>query len=224
MDSQLQISIEELYYGKRVLLNEVRLRVNLRDKILVTGSTGSGKTSLLHTLNLTNSSYRGMIAFHGHDNREYKPEELRSRIMEVMQEPWLDEQSVREALLEPYRYRVHHHSFDAAGWEGRIVGLLENFALDRTYLDKRTSQLSGGEKQRVALIRARQFEPEVLLLDEISSALDQKTSRVISDCLFHHYQGTIIAVSHDPLWQQSWQRLWRIGDGRVEESVVSGGA
>jgi len=62
-----------------------------------------------------------------------------------------------------------------------------------------------------------QFEPEILLLDEISSALDQTTSRIISNCLFNNYRGTIIAISHDPLWQQSWQRIWSIEQGSLIE-------
>lgn len=224
METQLQISVDELYYGQRVLLQGLSLMVRKQDKILLMGSTGSGKTSLLHTLNLINPYYKGRISFQDKDIREFKPEDLRSRIIEVMQEPWLDDQSVREALLAPYQYQTHHRQFKAAEWENKVVRLLDNFALDKSYLDKKTSQLSGGEKQRIALIRALQFEPEVLLLDEISSALDQNTSRIISDCLFHHYGGTIIAVSHDPLWQQSWQRLWKIDGGRLDETIVGEGA
>lgn len=217
MDSQLSIKLNSLAWKDKILLGETSLSVITGEKILIVGSTGSGKTSLLHTLNLMNPHYEGVILLDGKDIREHKPEELRARIMEVMQEPWLDDVTVREALLEPHAYGVHRKkgAFDPAAWLETVTRLLDSFALDSSYLDKKSSQLSGGEKQRIALIRALQFEPEILLLDEISSALDSTTSGIISHCLFGSYPGTVIAISHDPLWQSSWQKIWRINGSRV---------
>ena len=217
MQPQLDIELHSLAYKDRQLLKDLRQQVHPGEKILIVGATGSGKTSLLHTLNLTNPHFRGRILFQGKDLLDHKPEELRSRIMEVMQEPWLDDLSVESVLREPFSYAVHRRKFDQSGWRERVLRLLSSFALDGSYLQKRSSQLSGGEKQRIALIRAMQFEPEILLLDEISSALDQTTSRIISNCLFNNYRGTIIAISHDPLWQQSWQRIWSIEQGSLIE-------
>ena len=218
-DLQLSIRIDSLAYRDRLLLGPTALDVHPGEKILIVGPTGSGKTSLLHTLNLTNPGYSGHILFHGKDLRDYKPEELRARVMEVMQEPHLDEGSVESALLLPWNYRIHAllGKPDLGAFREEAVRLLESFALDASYLDKDCGKLSGGEKQRVALIRAMQFRPEVLLLDEISSALDQNTSGIISDCLFNHYPGTIVAISHDPLWQSRWNRIWRLENGSVTE-------
>lgn len=218
-DLQLSIRIDSLAHKDRLLLGPTALDVHPGEKILIIGPTGSGKTSLLHTLNLTNPGYSGHILFHGKDLRDYKPEELRARIMEVMQEPHLDEGSVESALLLPWNYRIHAllGKPDLSAFREEAVRLLESFGLDAAYLDKDCAKLSGGEKQRVALIRAMQFRPEVLLLDEISSALDQTTSGIISDCLFNHYPGTIVAISHDPLWQSRWNRVWRLVDGGIKE-------
>ncbi|MDP2172708.1 MAG: ATP-binding cassette domain-containing protein [Candidatus Cloacimonadaceae bacterium] len=214
---QLSIELQSLAWKDKTLLGQTKLEVVAGDKILIVGSTGSGKTSLLHTLNLMNPHYEGRIVFNSKDIRDYKPEELRGNVIEVMQEPWLDDVTVREALLEPHTYQVHRKkgAFDSDAWRETVVRLLESFSLDALYLKKKSSQLSGGEKQRIALIRALQFEPEILLLDEISSALDQTTSGIISHCLFGTYPKTVIAVSHDPLWQRSWQKIWRIENNRV---------
>jgi ABC-type transport system involved in cytochrome bd biosynthesis fused ATPase/permease subunit len=62
------------------------------------------------------------------------------------------------------------------------------------------------------------LKPQILLLDEISSALDQKTSGIISDCIFANYPGTVIAISHDPLWQERWNRTWSLDDGRLTDN------
>jgi len=219
--SEIQISIRlnSLAHQDKLLLRQVSLDVQSGQKILIVGPTGSGKTSLLHTLNLTNPGYDGHILFHGKDLREHKPEELRGRIMEVMQEPHLEEGSVESALMLPWSYKVHSRlgKPDLSALREETVRLLQNFGLDASYLQKECGKLSGGEKQRVALVRAMQFQPEVLLLDEISSALDQSTSGIISDCLFNHYPGTIVAISHDPLWQSRWNRIWRLENGGVKE-------
>ncbi|MDD2331554.1 MAG: ATP-binding cassette domain-containing protein [Candidatus Cloacimonetes bacterium] len=215
----IQIDIRKLYYEDRVLLSEVQLEVRNHEKILIIGPTGSGKTSLLHTLNLMNPHFEGSILFHGKEIRSSSPQELRARIMEVMQEPWLDNGSVLDVLKEPLGYCVHRKKAARQQpdqeWEKKISQYLSTFSLNESYLSKQVSQLSGGEKQRIALIRTLQFEPEVLLLDEISSALDQETSGIISNCIFHSYPGAVIAISHDPLWQNSWSKAWKLEKGRV---------
>lgn len=222
MATLLKIKLDKLFYESKVLLQDVLIEVQSGERILIVGQTGTGKSSLLSTLNLMNQSYQGEILFHEKTLESYKPELLRSRICMVMQEPWLEEGTIREVLDAPLAYRTRQ-SYRQDGREQLIQELFDNFRLSTAYLDKPASQLSGGEKQRVALIRALQFQPEILLLDEISSALDQETSGIISHCIFETYPGTVIAISHDPLWQSHWQRLWRLEDGKLSDSTQTGG-
>lgn len=218
MDALMTISIRSLHYADKVLLRDLSLRVRGGDRVLIVGPTGSGKSSLLHALNLMNQSYDGTITLRNKDIRAYKPEALRAKICLVMQEPWLDQGSVADALDEPLRYasRKHHPIPER---DRHVKELLAAFHLPEDILAQSTEKLSGGEKQRVALVRALQLRPEVLLLDEISSALDQNTSGIISDCVFNTYPGTVIAISHDPLWQNRWQRTWTIQDGTLRDSA-----
>lgn len=218
MPELLNIDINRLYYGSNILLENARLKVNSGERILIVGATGTGKSSLLNTLNLMNQSYDGSIFFHGKKLQDYRPEHLRSRICMVMQEPYLEGNTVQEALDAPLQY----HSIKQRQLPNRkedIAQLMQAFQLPISYLQQSPEKLSGGEKQRIALIRALQLKPEVLLLDEISSALDQSTSGIISDCIFNNYQGTVIAISHDPLWQDRWQRIWKLEQGRISSSV-----
>lgn len=218
VEELLRLNIKSLFYGNKTILRDLELSVSRGERILIVGPTGAGKSSLLKTLNLMNLSYEGSISLAGKDLREHEPEVLRSRICLVMQEPFLEPGTVQEALDAPLHYHALHHR-DLSGRDHRVKNLFKSFQLDPELLDQNSEKLSGGEKQRVALIRALQLNPEVLLLDEISSALDQKTSAVISDCVFNNYPGTVIAISHDPLWQDRWQRVWALEGGILKDSV-----
>nr|MDK2851640.1 UDP-glucose/iron transport system ATP-binding protein [Candidatus Cloacimonadota bacterium] len=195
-------------------MQDVSLRVQSSERIIIIGPTGSGKSSLLNTLNLMNQSYEGEILFEGQALQDYSPHILRTRICMVMQEPFLGEGTVQEVLDEPLSYSALK-SQDHEDRAERTKSLFENFQLPIRFLDKRADQLSGGEKQRVALIRVLLLRPQILLLDEITSALDQNTSGIISRCIFDDFPGTVIAISHDPLWQKHWSRSWRLVNGKI---------
>ncbi|MCB5266148.1 MAG: ATP-binding cassette domain-containing protein [Candidatus Cloacimonetes bacterium] len=214
MKNLLQIDIKHLYYKNKTLARDIKLQVGHKERILIVGATGTGKSSLLNTLNMMNQSYEGEILFGGRPLNTYHPHELRTRISMVMQETYLGEGTVQDALDEPLAYCAQK-DVDHTDRKERIYQLLEDFKLSPEYLGQKNSQLSGGEKQRIGLIRTLLLRPDILLLDEITSALDQKTSGIISDSIFGTYPGTVIAISHDPLWQERWNRTWRFEGGKL---------
>jgi putative ABC transport system ATP-binding protein len=153
MPNLLSIDIKRLYHKDLTLMRDLSLRVQSDERIIIIGPTGGGKSSLLNTFNLMNQSYDGEILFEGIPLKAYPPQVLRTRICMVMQEPFLGEGTVQDVLNEPLTYAAIK-SYDHENRDLRTASLFESFQLPIKYLDKKADLLSGGEKQRVALIRA----------------------------------------------------------------------
>ena len=158
-------------YGDRVVLDDVDLTVAKHDVVCLIGSSGSGKSTLLRCLNLLEQLDDGVIRFDGREISDplVDPREIRKRVGMVFQAynlfPHLS--VLDNCTLAPRRV----HGLGKRAAEERARGLLAQFGLTE-HVDKHPDRLSGGQQQRVALVRALCTEPELLLLDEITAALD----------------------------------------------------
>ena len=158
-------------YGDRVVLDDVSLRVEAHDVICLIGSSGSGKSTLLRCLNLLEDIDDGVIEFEGREISDPRvdPREVRSRMGMVFQAynlfPHLS--VLDNCTLAPRRV----HGVPRREAEARARNLLERFGLAE-HASKHPDRLSGGQQQRVAVVRALCTSPTLLLLDEITAALD----------------------------------------------------
>jgi polar amino acid transport system ATP-binding protein len=158
-------------YGDRVVLSDIDLTVDKHDVVCLIGSSGSGKSTLLRCLNLLEEIDDGVIRFDGEEISDPRvdPRVARRRIGMVFQAynlfPHLT--VLDNCVLAPVR--VHGVSRTEAVQRAR--DLLDRFGLS-DQADKHPDRLSGGQQQRAALVRALCTQPELLLLDEITAALD----------------------------------------------------
>ncbi|MCW2850933.1 MAG: amino acid transporter ATP-binding protein family [Nocardioides sp.] len=158
-------------YGDRVVLDDVTLDVHPHDVVCLIGSSGSGKSTLLRCLNLLEDVDDGVIRFEGREISDPRvdPREVRQRMGMVFQAynlfPHLS--VLDNCTLAPRRV----HGLGRAAAEDRARELLATFGL-ADHVDKHPDRLSGGQQQRVALVRALCTQPTLLLLDEITAALD----------------------------------------------------
>lgn len=158
-------------YGDRVVLDDVSLTVERHDVICLIGSSGSGKSTLLRCLDLLEEIDDGVIVLDGREISDpwVDPREVRKRIGMVFQAynlfPHLS--VLDNCTLAPRRV----HGLTKAAAKERARDLLDTFGLAE-HVDKHPDRLSGGQQQRVALVRALCTEPDLLLLDEITAALD----------------------------------------------------
>ena len=158
-------------YGERVVLDDVSLTVQPGDVVCLIGSSGSGKSTLLRCLGLLEPVDDGVIEFEGGEVSDplVDPREVRRRIGMVFQSYNLFPHLTVLANCTLAPRKVHGLSRGEA--IARATELLGRFGLGehvRTHPDR----LSGGQQQRVALVRALCMQPRLLLLDEITAALD----------------------------------------------------
>ena len=171
MSALLEVSGLRKSYGERLVLDDVSLSVDTHDVICLIGSSGSGKSTLLRCLNLLEDIDDGTIHLDGQEISDPRvdPREVRKRIGMVFQAynlfPHLT--VLDNCILAPMR--VHGLSKPEA--VDRAHRLLDEFGLAE-HVAKHPDRLSGGQQQRVALVRALCTQPELLLLDEITAALD----------------------------------------------------
>ncbi|MBU9828349.1 iron efflux ABC transporter ATP-binding subunit FetA [Rahnella perminowiae] len=176
------------------LLEPVSLTLNPGEFTLLTGPSGSGKSTLLKIIALLQNPTGGELYFKGENVTQIKPEMYRQRVSYCFQTPSLFGETVYDNLALPYQIRNKKPD------DTQLRSWLQRVNLSADMLTKRTQELSGGEKQRVALLRNLQFMPDILLLDEITSALDEENKININDIiagLVEKEQIAVLWVSHD---------------------------
>ena len=158
-------------FEERVVLTGLDLEVNAGEVVSFIGSSGSGKTTLLRCVNLLEPIDDGAIFLEGDEISSIgrDPNPIRRRIGIVFQSFNLfPHMSVRRNITLALTQVVKKSVDDS---NEIAISLLKRFGLDEK-IDSYPDQLSGGQQQRVAIVRALAMNPEVLLLDEITSALD----------------------------------------------------
>ena len=194
-DPLIQVSHLTLRFGEKTPFRNFSLAVSQGERVVLTGESGTGKSTFLKCLLGFAIPDEGEITVDGIPLNDTTVWKLRTRFAYVPQEPELGDGTVREWLERPFTYRANSHLKENLS---RLPELMQKLSLLPSLLDAKVETLSGGEKQRVALIGALLLDREILLLDEPTSALDKKNSRAIISLLVSLDMGAIIGVSHDP--------------------------
>jgi len=180
--------------GDRQLLKPVSLQLYQGDYVLLTGPSGSGKSTFLKILASLITPTSGQIFFRNSEITTLKAEAYRLQVSYCFQTPQLFGQTVYDNLALPWQIRRQKPQRD------KLVAALESVNLSPDMLNKPVEQLSGGEKQRVGLLRNLQFMPEVLLLDEVTSALDEENRLSVLSLINRiaaEEKVAVVRISHD---------------------------
>ena len=204
------------------VLEGVDLRVESGEVVAIVGSSGAGKSTLLHLLGALDRPTSGDVFLGGRDVSEVDGDELaRMRNVSVgfvfQFHHLLREFTALENVMMPCLIagRQRKASEERARELLALVGLGER-------MSHRSTQLSGGEQQRVAVARALATEPPLLLADEPSGNLDTQTSEQLHDLLFHLQESQrlgIVLVTHNRELARRADRILELRDGRLHEAA-----
>ncbi|MEC9011357.1 MAG: ABC transporter ATP-binding protein [SAR324 cluster bacterium] len=205
-DSSTLLSIDSVTvgYGKGPdVLQEVSVSVERGRTVAVVGESGSGKSTLARVITGLLPPRSGEILFKG----ELLPHALAQRTKQQLRQAQMiyqlpdvalnPRQRVRDILGRPLSFYLGLRGKER---ERRIIELLEQIELSETYINRLPDELSGGEKQRICIARALAAEPELIICDEVTSALDTIVAKAILDLLQrlqYELQLTYLFISHD---------------------------
>jgi putative ABC transport system ATP-binding protein len=180
------------------VLKDVSLRVPCGSALALVGPSGGGKSSLLRLWNALDPADSGRVLLDGREAGSFSPVELRRRVGLVFQTPCALAPTVEEDVTFGPRLRLDGRA-DPQRFRELAVRELVRVGLGGDFLARPMSRLSVGEQQRVAIARALANEPEALLLDEPTAALDPRATREILELLGRlrsELKLTVVFVSH----------------------------
>jgi len=160
----------------------------------IVGESGSGKTTLLKLFNKLISPDKGEIKYMDKNLRDFDSVKLRREVVMLPQSPAIYEGSVKDNLLIGLKFSEK----DEVTQEDSLMKILKEVSLNKNLQDN-AEKMSGGEQQRLALGRIILLDPNVYLLDEPSSALDEETEYLVIEKMVDHVRKnnkTLIMVTH----------------------------
>ncbi len=205
------------------VLKGISFTIGKNEKIAIMGPSGSGKSTLLHIIGCLDKPTAGNIIIDGNDISKMNDDELarirREKIGFIFQFFYLlPSLTAKKNVMLPMSFAgVPRHEQD-----NRATKLLKMVGLE-SRMNHLPSQLSGGERQRVAIARALANNPDIILADEPTGALDSKTGSDILNILnrLHREQGiTLIMITHDINIARNAKKIICIRDGEVVKTEV----
>ncbi len=196
----------------RSILSDIDLSFETGSNTTIVGPSGSGKSTFLKILSSLLSPTEGEIFYQEAPITTMPIETYRQKVSYCFQQPTLFGETVYDNLLFPFT--VRQEAFN----QEKVVALLQQVKLPAAYLEKKIAELSDGERQRVALLRNIIFVPDVLLLDEVTTGLDEESKQIVNQLLnqLNKEQGvTLVRVTHDTEEIQQAQQVIRIVAGKV---------
>lgn len=203
--------------GMENVIEGCSFEINNKSKVLITGKSGSGKSTIAALLLKFYDNYKGKILIGGKDIRNLSYEKLYSKIGYLSQTPFIFEDTIKNNVS----------LFNSSITDEEIVSILEQVGL-KTFLNSLPngietslrdlgSNISGGEKQRICLARVLLLNKDILILDEFETGLDKETKDVIESIILSLNDKIIITISHDisDEHKRKYDIIYTVASGKV---------
>ena len=219
-NKKIEISNLNFEYVKNFpVLNDISIDINKGQTTAIVGSTGSGKSTLIKLVLRLYDSTSGEIKFDGKNIRDLELDSLRNKIGLVSQDIFLFEGTVFENIAYGNLDAKDEEVWEAAklSESDKFINLLPN--KENTIVGERGQKLSGGQRQRISIARAILKNPEILILDEATSAVDNETEAAIQRSINTLKEGrTVIAIAHRLSTIRNAEIIYVLEEGKVVES------
>ena len=219
-NKKIEISNLNFEYVKNFpVLNDISININKGQTTAIVGSTGSGKSTLIKLILRLYDSTSGEIKFDGKNIRDLELDSLRNKIGLVSQDIFLFEGTVFENIAYGNLDAKDEEVWEAAklSESDKFINLLPN--KENTIVGERGQKLSGGQRQRISIARAILKNPEILILDEATSAVDNETEAAIQRSINTLKEGrTVIAIAHRLSTIRNAEIIYVLEEGKVVES------
>lgn len=211
------IEMKDVYYsdGQVDIINGITGYITKGKITTLVGPSGAGKTTIFRLLNGLISPTKGKIYILGKNITEYEPTELRRTVGLALQSATMLNGTVFDNLVIPKKLK------DQSLSEEEAIELLTLVSLEKELLKRDVHDLSGGQKQRVSIARTLVNRPKILLLDEITSALDRVSKQEIEELFVRinkQYEVTIFWITHNLEQARNiGDETWIVMDGKLIE-------
>ena len=196
-------NVDASYSGVVKVLDNVTVRLPRGRTVAVVGESGSGKSTLARAVTGLLPPSKGDISFNG----KPLPRALKDRDKDTLRRIQMiyqsadtslnPRQTIRDIIGRPLEF---YHGIKGAARDRRVAELLDAIELNESYIDRLPTELSGGQKQRISIARALAAEPEIIICDEVTSALDQIVQEEILTLLMKLQKDTNVSylfITHD---------------------------
>jgi putative ABC transport system ATP-binding protein len=201
------LKFEDIYlsYKGEMLISGLSFEVETGEKACVVGRSGSGKTTLLKMIPGFEFPDKGSVYFDGDRIEAGNIVEVRKQIAWLPQNySVLGMGKVEEIILRQFTFGVNK---SIAPSREELIATMRKLGLEASQLEDDFQELSGGEKQRVALMICKLMKRRLVILDEPSSALDKKSVDLVAEMFLDDEKLTVISTSHDELWRSKCNKI-----------------
>ncbi|WP_326822347.1 energy-coupling factor ABC transporter ATP-binding protein [Streptosporangium sp. NBC_01756] len=214
----IELTDVHVRFGQREVLRGVTVSLSER-RVGVIGANGSGKSTLARLVNGLALPTSGSVTVLGHDTRRHAAR-IRRRVGFLFTDP--DAQIVMPTVAEDVAFSLRRRKLPGEEVRRRVTAVLERYGL-AGHADHPAHHLSGGQKQLLALCSVLVLEPEILVMDEPTTLLDLRHSRLVADAL-RDLPQQVVVVSHDLALLEDFDRVLVLDEGRIMVDAPPGTA
>lgn len=207
MSDTIEINDLSLHFDGKWLYDGFSMHVGKGEKVTLAGESGTGKTTLVHLVLGFVPFGRGSVKVLNHPLHADTIEYIRSQTAFVPQELHLPLQTAGELFYMPFSFRQNRQQRPG---RSKVKKTLDALGLSPAILEKNLDEISGGQKQRIATASALLLDKPLMILDEPTASLDNKSIGRLASLVFDNYPGSVLSTSHNQQWTDHSDRIYNL--------------